>query len=188
MTTTLRACALRAFRAYVRLRWARRFGSFGARVILHRPHKNTGLHHVELGDDVELGPLWRLEALPQGGRPAPRISIGAGTASEIGLHVGAVEEVTIGRDVLIASWVYLSDHSHGIQHELPPRHAPIEGVRPIRIGDGCWLGERSIVLPGVELGPRCVVGAGAVVTASFPAGTVLAGVPAKPLRTLSLDD
>ena len=49
----------------------------------------------------------------------------------------------------------------------------------VRIGDGCWLGARVVILKDVTLGDRCVVGAGAVVTKSYPAGSVIAGVPAK---------
>ena len=54
--------------------------------------------------------------------------------------------------------------------------------KALLVGEGCWLGERAVVLPGVTLGPGCVVGAGAVVTRSFAAGSVVAGVPAKLLR------
>jgi acetyltransferase-like isoleucine patch superfamily enzyme len=54
---------------------------------------------------------------------------------------------------------------------------------PVRIGRNCWLGKNAVVLPGVELGDGCIVGAGAVVTKGFPAGSVLAGVPARPISS-----
>ncbi|MDP1715414.1 MAG: acyltransferase [Anaerolineales bacterium] len=50
---------------------------------------------------------------------------------------------------------------------------------PIQIGKHCWLGANAVILPGVTLGDNCLVGAGAVVTKSFPAGSKIAGVPAK---------
>jgi acetyltransferase-like isoleucine patch superfamily enzyme len=58
---------------------------------------------------------------------------------------------------------------------------PLTGIRPVEIGAGTFLGYRAMVLPGVTLGEHCVVGAGAVVTKSFPAGTRLVGVPARPI-------
>ena len=58
-------------------------------------------------------------------------------------------------------------------------------VAPIVIGDYSWIGMNSVVLPGVILGPRTIVAAGAVVTKSFPDGyCVLAGVPAKVVKYL----
>lgn len=61
-------------------------------------------------------------------------------------------------------------------------------VAPIIIGDYSWIGMNSIITAGVELGPRTIVAAGAVVTKSFPEGfCVLAGVPAKVVKILSKD-
>lgn len=58
-------------------------------------------------------------------------------------------------------------------------------IKPIKIGDYSWLGMNSVILPGVELGIRTIVGAGAVVTKSFPEGfCVLAGNPAKVIKRL----
>ena len=54
------------------------------------------------------------------------------------------------------------------------------------VGEKSWLGMNSVLLPGVNLGPHSVVAAGAVVNKSYPDGyVVLAGVPAKVIRSLS---
>jgi len=50
---------------------------------------------------------------------------------------------------------------------------------PIIIGKNCWIGANAIILPGVELGDNVIVGAGAVVTKSFPNNSILVGNPAK---------
>ncbi len=53
--------------------------------------------------------------------------------------------------------------------------------RPIVVGDGCWIGAYSIIVPGVTIGDGCVVGAGSVVTGDLAAGGRYAGNPAKAL-------
>lgn len=69
-------------------------------------------------------------------------------------------------------------------------HDPLQNNRwvkapPIRLGKNCWLGMNAIILPGVTLGDNTIVGAGAVVTKSFPEGyCVLAGNPARKIRDL----
>lgn len=52
-----------------------------------------------------------------------------------------------------------------------------------RIGQNCFIGGRSMVLPGIEIGDNCVIGAGSVVTKSVPAGSLVAGNPARILRS-----
>jgi acetyltransferase-like isoleucine patch superfamily enzyme len=50
---------------------------------------------------------------------------------------------------------------------------------PIIIGKNCWIGTNAVILPGVKLGDNVIVGAGSVVTKSFPANSTIVGVPAK---------
>jgi acetyltransferase-like isoleucine patch superfamily enzyme len=71
-------------------------------------------------------------------------------------------------------------------HDLYDQYKSID--RPIKIGDYCWIGMNSVVTAGVELGTRTIVGAGSVVTKSFPDGfCVIAGSPAKIIKYLDKD-
>jgi maltose O-acetyltransferase len=56
-----------------------------------------------------------------------------------------------------------------------------EYAKPIRIGRDCWIGGAAIIQPGVTIGNRCIVGAGAVVTRDVPDDTIVVGNPARPL-------
>lgn len=97
-----------------------------------------------------------------------------------GTYMQAYNGIEIGDDVNMAPGVGLISANHDLHDNT--RHLP---APPIRIGNRCWLGMNAVVLPGVELGDGTIVGAGAVVTRSFPEGRcVLAGNPAKILRAL----
>jgi acetyltransferase-like isoleucine patch superfamily enzyme len=52
-----------------------------------------------------------------------------------------------------------------------------------RIGEDCFIGARSIILPGVTIGDNCVVGSGSVVTKDVPTGSIVAGNPAQIIRS-----
>ena len=89
-------------------------------------------------------------------------------------------KITIGKGCKIANGVALITTNHDPYYV--ERHLP---GKDIVIGEACWLGRNVTVLPGVVLGAHTVVGAGAVVTHSFPEGNVvLAGVPAKIIKNL----
>lgn len=69
-------------------------------------------------------------------------------------------------------------------HDLNDLSKPAPG-KDVRISDNCWIGMNSVILPGVELGPHTIVGAGSIVTKPFPDGNcIIAGNPAKILRRL----
>ena len=54
---------------------------------------------------------------------------------------------------------------------------------PITVGNDVWIGRRVIIMPGVNIGDGCVIGAGAVVTKDIPAYSVVGGVPAKIIKS-----
>ena len=97
-----------------------------------------------------------------------------------GNYFQAFGKITIGRGCYIAPNVGLITANHDpadLDSHLEPK--------PITLGEKCWIGMNAVVLPGVTLGPGTVVGAGSVVTKSFPEGhCVIAGNPAKKLRDL----
>jgi acetyltransferase-like isoleucine patch superfamily enzyme len=61
-------------------------------------------------------------------------------------------------------------------------HQGINGVAPVTIGRGTWLGQNVVVLPGVTIGQHCVVGANSVVNSSIPDYSVAVGAPARVVR------
>ena len=94
--------------------------------------------------------------------------------------VDACGYVEIGDNNMFGPDVYIADSNHTFGGGVAPHKLPME-VGKVRIGNNCWIGAHAIILKDVDLGDGCVVGAGAVVTKSFPAGSVIAGVPAKPI-------
>lgn len=90
--------------------------------------------------------------------------------------------VSIGNNVTISYNVSFNTHDDSVEAYYK-KDTLIVGK--ITIGDNCFIGVGSILLPGVTLADNCIVGAGSVVTKSFEKGCVIAGVPAK--RICSVD-
>jgi lipopolysaccharide O-acetyltransferase len=117
-----------------------------------------------------------------------KLEIGNNVMAFHNLHIGVLESVIIGDRVLIASSVYISDHSHGNysgENQSSPIEPPVKRrlkSLPIKISDDVWLGERVTILPGVSIGKGTVVGAGSVVTSNLPENVIAAGIPAKIIK------
>lgn len=112
---------------------------------------------------------------------------------EIGNNVGisgatiyARKGITIGDNTLIGGNVKILDNDfHPI--EIKARNLDIKekiATREIKIGRDCFIGANSLILKGVEIGDGTVVGAGSVVTGKFPDNVVIAGNPARVIKTL----
>jgi acetyltransferase-like isoleucine patch superfamily enzyme len=111
-----------------------------------------------------------------------RVRVGDRVFVNSGVVVFSAIEVVIGNDVAIANEAYLMDSdSHGVEGR-PVKEAPI------RIGDGSWIGARAIILPGVTIGSRCLIAAGAIVSRDVPDDTLVAGNPAQVVRELIYPD
>ncbi|HEY0215029.1 MAG TPA: acyltransferase [Cellulomonas sp.] len=105
------------------------------------------------------------------------LRIGRGCYIGPGVIIGVGGPVEIGDDCQIGASVVIVAENHETTDEgVSATSVRREGIS---VGAGCWIGHRAVLLDGVELGAGCVVGAGAVVTRSFPAGSRVAGVPAR---------
>jgi acetyltransferase-like isoleucine patch superfamily enzyme len=134
--------------------------------------------NLEIGDHFKIWCAHRQTLITGWGR----IRIGDRVFINSGVVVVSVLEVTIGNDVAIANEAYIMDtDSHGVEGR-PVKNAPV------RIGDGSWIGARAIILPGVTIGRRCLVAAGAVVSRDVPDDTLVAGNPARIIRELVYPD
>jgi maltose O-acetyltransferase len=116
------------------------------------------------------------------GHPAPRVSIGELGWINAGCYFDASDTITIGDDVALAQGVTIVTQTHDVGPSS--RRAAALRSAPVTIGDGCWLGARVTVLPGVTIGRGAIVAAGAVVNADVAPDTLVGGVPAKPIKAL----
>lgn len=91
-------------------------------------------------------------------------------------------EVHIGHHVMIGPSVQIYTAAHDLRAEA--RNQGWEVAKPVVIEDNVWIGGGAILLPGVTIGRNAVVGAGAVVSRSVPANTVVVGNPARVIREI----
>lgn len=110
-----------------------------------------------------------------------RLLVGPGAFIGQGSVIVAREEITIGRDALIAEYVTIRDQDHVFGGPLPTARNGFS-TAPVRIGDNVWLGAKVTILKGVSIGHNVVVGANSVVTSDLPDNVVAVGTPARVVR------
>lgn len=107
-------------------------------------------------------------------------------ADGVFINFGAVildgAKVTIGRKTLIAPGVHIYTARHPLNIE---ERRVWEDCLPVTIGEECWIGGHVTICPGVTIGDRAVIGAGAVVTKDIPPDTLAVGNPARVTKKLN---
>ncbi|MCU0771600.1 MAG: acyltransferase [Verrucomicrobia bacterium] len=165
----------------------RSFGAMGRDCIVQATMRCTNPGDIFLGDRVFIGADAWIDCFKEypfsGQQFTPRLEIGADTMIGYHSHIMVVGHMKIGRHVLIADRVYISDNLHGYEDVTKPMLAQPLVHRPVEIQDEVWLGENVCVLPGVTIGRHSVIGSNSVVTKDVPPHSVAAGVPARVLRT-----
>jgi len=104
-----------------------------------------------------------------------------GSRTQLGQNCKFQGPVRLGNDVIMGPDSVLMGITHDVSRlDIPmndPDLVPIE--KEVVIGNDVWIGTKVVILPGVEIGSHSIVGAGAVVTKSFPEYAIIGGVPAK---------
>lgn len=146
-----------------------------------------GRKSITFGAGFTTGVGVRLDAL--GDEDITQIAFGEGVQLNDYVHIGAVQKVKIGNNVLIASRVFISDHNHGNytgdEEHSSPDELPVDRAlvaSPVIIGDRVWIGEQVCILPGVEIGSGAIIAAGSIVTKDVLPETIVAGNPAKIIK------
>jgi acetyltransferase-like isoleucine patch superfamily enzyme len=161
------------------------FAAFGPASAIAEPYTVTCPECIEIGAEVQIAAGSWLSVVDEhlGRQYSPRLVIGDGANLGPDIVIACIGRVEIGARVQTASRVFIGD----TYHDYRDPHAavldqPLTDPEPVSIGAGAFLGIGSIVLPGVTVGERAYVAAGAVVTTDVPACTVVAGNPARAIK------
>lgn len=160
--------------------------------LIRFPIDLRGRQYMEVGKGFTTGKGCRLEAYPIG--TSKTLFIDENFQMNDYVHITAMESVRIGKNVLLASKIYISDCSHGSysgsDNDSSPAEIPKDRKmfsKPVVIEDNVWLGEFVSVLPGVTIGKGSIVGANSVVSKDLPANVIAVGSPAKIIKKYNLE-
>ena len=145
---------------------------------------------VHVGNSFSAGPGLRMECFESylGQKYHPIICIGNNVTINYHCHIGCINRIEIGDDVLIGSNVLITDHSHGIfsydNMDKPWAERELCSKGPVIIEKNVWIGENTCILSGVTIGKGSVIGAGSIVTHDIPAYSLAVGSPARVVKQI----
>lgn len=151
---------------------------------------------IEVGQSFSVGSDFWLESISKyyGYDYSPQILIGDNFIANNGNHIAAVNKVIIGDDVLIGSYVLITDHAHGIYkvddvfEQSSPLATPRErglSIGSIIIGDRVWIGDKVSIIGSVKIGNGVIIAANSVVVGDVEDNVIVAGVPARIIKKYS---
>ncbi len=165
----------------------RRFAAFGPNSLIAFPAGTLfGERWIQIGDRTMIAEQVTISAgMTPGHDLGPGVVLRIGDRCVIGRgsHIVAHHSIDIGDDVFTGPYVYITDQNHSYTDpELPiGRQWPVNAA--VSIGAGCWLGTGVIILPGTVIGRNVVVAAGSVVRGRIGDRCVIAGAPARVVRS-----
>lgn len=164
---------------YTKLFWKR------ARLVRY-PARIRGKKSFQYGEGFTTGYNCRIEI--NGDLENIKLKIGSRCVIGDFAHIVANSSVTIGDNVLMASRIFITDSNHGsysgriqsVPEETPNSRPMI--YAPVYVGNNVWIGENVSIMSGVHIEDGCIIGANSVVTKNIEKNTIVAGVPAKPIK------
>lgn len=155
--------------------------------LLRRPIYIRGRKSIDGGKGLTTGHFCRFDL------EGRKKTLFIGDHCEMGdnVHIVALDNVTVGDNVLMASKVFISDTNHGnyilsIERQqdspdIPPNDRELV-TSPTQIGNNVWIGENAVILAGSSIGDGCIIGANAVVKGKIEKNCIAAGIPARVIK------
>lgn len=164
------------------------FSNFGQTSVIHHPAIITEQQNISIGNGTTILNNSRLQIYNYLTGKDSTITIGDNCYIGYRFSALAGGNIKIGNNVLIASDVLITSENHGTDPECktPYMDQPLI-CQDVTIDNGCWIGEKVTILPGVTIGEKCIIGANSVVTKSLPSYTIAAGSPARIIKTYNFE-
>lgn len=162
--------------------------SYGTDCRIYNPDRIAGLENISIGNNFTIGEHSILETISsyQGEKFQPKISIGNNVSFGKRSHIGCINKIVIGDNLLTGSNVLITDHGHGgssyDQLVTNPKERNLTSKGAIIIGQNVWIGDKASLLAGITIGDNVVIGANSVVTHNIPSNCVACGNPAKIIK------
>ena len=136
---------------------------------------------IYIGNGLAIQKDFYIETIKQyvGVQYQPELIIGDNFFARNNLRITCAKHIKIGKNVTIAGDVFITDFSHGTDPRYENYRKTSLMVKSVDIGEGCWIGERVVILPGVTIGEKTVIGAGSVVINDIPDNAIVVGNPAR---------
>ena len=163
----------------------RQLGSIGENSTITQPLSILHSERIHIGANTLVRAHARLDCWVSydGHKYTPNLVIGDNVNIGFFFSAHCTDDLIIGNDVLISSFVMLTTQNHGIDPESTKSYQrqPLSS-KPIRICDGVWIGEKVSVMPGVTIGEKSIIGANSVVTKDVPPYCIAVGNPARVIK------
>jgi acetyltransferase-like isoleucine patch superfamily enzyme len=146
--------------------------------------------YIKIGDNFSSLYNLRIEAWDEyrGDKFTPEVTIGDNVCINTDCHIGCINKIVIGNNVLIGSRVLIIDHEHGTttggDKDIPPVQRKLISKGAVIIEEDVWICEGACILNGVRIGKGAIIAANAVVNKDVEPFTVVGGVPAKVIKKL----
>ena len=137
---------------------------------------------ITIGRGVSLGRRGRIRATATLTELGAGVSIGDFVGLGDGFYLGAFGGIEIETETIVGERLTVHSDNHDFDDETKAIRSQATTGLPVKIGARCWIGSNVTILGGVEIGDDSVIGAGCVVTRSFPKGSVIVGNPARMIR------
>lgn len=161
--------------------YSRCFKKIGKHSVIIKPLKIDNAENIIIEDSVIINKQSWLLTLKID-ESEPELIIGGGTTIGNFNHITCIHKVNIGKNVLTADKVYISDNLHNYEDvEMPIINQEVIFKKEVNIGEGSWIGENVSII-GCSIGRNCVVGANSVINKDIPDYCVAVGAPAKVIK------